>query len=164
MEMGATPTSSVGSRKSPSPLHMDLSDLPPLVTPSPPTNTLLLTNLQNPQIFAAPNLQTIRQEINKSALIHTFSPLKSFRRIIVSFHTIDDAILVRKLLDYSPIMGERVRVYYGEPTPINPVDQHLAAPESQKLFFISPPPSPPHGWQMRNEEPPNKAMQWRRPT
>lgn len=55
-------------------------------------------------------------------------------------------------------MGERVRVYFGEHTPIEPVDQHLHAPDSQKLFFISPPPSPPMGWEMRNEEPPNKQV------
>ena len=55
-------------------------------------------------------------------------------------------------------MGERVRIYFGEPTPIDPVDQHLHLPESGKLFFISPPPSPPHGWTMRNEDPPNKAV------
>jgi len=34
----------------------------------------------------------------------------------------------------------------------------LAAPESKKLFFISPPPSPPHGWELRNEEPPNTVV------
>lgn len=55
-------------------------------------------------------------------------------------------------------MGDRVRIYFGEATPIEPVDQHLHAPKSQKLFFISPPPSPPHGWEMRNEGPPNKEV------
>ena len=55
-------------------------------------------------------------------------------------------------------MGDRVRIYFGEPTPIEPIDQHLHAPKSSKLFFISPPPSPPHGWEMRNEEPPNKEV------
>lgn len=62
------------------------------------------------------------------------------------------------MLDGEAIMGERVRVYFGEPTPIRPVDQHLHAPESQKLFFISPPPSPPHGWEVKNEGPPNKQV------
>lgn len=37
-------------------------------------------------------------------------------------------------------------------------DQHLKAPHSGKLFFISPPPSPPHGWESREEEPPNKEV------
>lgn len=55
-------------------------------------------------------------------------------------------------------MGCRIRVYFGEPTPLEPTDQHLQAPTSQKLFFISPPPSPPAGWEMRNEEPPNKDV------
>ena len=52
-------------------------------------------------------------------------------------------------------MGDRIRVYFGEHTPVEPVDQHLHAPESKKLFFISPPPSPPHGWEVKDEEPPN---------
>lgn len=55
-------------------------------------------------------------------------------------------------------MGERVRVYFGEHTPLQPVDQHLQAPESKKLFFISPPPSPPHGWESKNEDPPNAVI------
>jgi len=55
-------------------------------------------------------------------------------------------------------MGCRIRVFFGEPTNLNPTDRHLQAPKSDKLFFISPPPSPPHGWEMRNEEPPNKEV------
>ena len=56
-------------------------------------------------------------------------------------------------------MGERVRVYFGEPTPLTePLHKHLQAPRSDKMFFISPPPSPPHGWQMRDEDPPNKEV------
>ena len=55
-------------------------------------------------------------------------------------------------------MKDRVRVYFGEATPIEPVDQHLHAPQSQKMFFISPPPSPPFGWEMKNEGPPNKEV------
>lgn len=55
-------------------------------------------------------------------------------------------------------MDCRMRVYFGAHTDISPKDQHLQAPQSNKLFFISPPPSPPHGWEMRNEEPPNKEV------
>jgi hypothetical protein len=139
-------------------LQLDLSDLPPLITPSPPSNTLLLTNLQNIEIFAPPTLQTIRDLLSQHAPLHSFSPLKSMRRIIVSFPTTEHAIELRKLLDGTELMGCPVRVYFGAPTPIEIRDQHLAAPESQKLFFISPPPSPPHGWMVRNEDPPNKAV------
>lgn len=55
-------------------------------------------------------------------------------------------------------MGERVRVYFGQPTPIAPKDEHLSLPDAGKLFFISPPPSPPHGWEMKLEDAPNKQV------
>ena len=138
-------------------MHIDLSTLPPLTMPSPPSNTLLITNLSDPAIFAQPTLQTIRTLISQHAPLHSFSPLKSFRRIIVSFETVDQAIAIRQLVDGTAILGCRARVYFGEPTPIHVGDVHLAAPAAQKLFFISPPPSPPLGWEMRNEGPPNKA-------
>lgn len=80
------------------------------------------------------------------------------RRIIVSFYTVEDATLIRKTLDGETIMDCRVRIYFGADTKIDPQDQHLKAPHADKQFFISPPPSPPHGWEMRNEDPPNKEV------
>lgn len=55
-------------------------------------------------------------------------------------------------------MGFRIRVYFGLDTPLNPSDQHLALPKSDRLFFISPPPSPPMGWEMKEEDAPNKIV------
>ena len=55
-------------------------------------------------------------------------------------------------------MGCRIRVYFGLNTPLNPSDQHLPLPKSDKLFFISPPPSPPMGWEMRDEDAPNTIV------
>jgi hypothetical protein len=139
-------------------LSIDLSDLPALSQPSPPSNTLLITNLQSLEIFTSAVLENITQAINDQARIHTFAPLKSFRRIVVSFYTIEDAVKVRQLLDGENVLGNRVRVYFGQNTRVDIGDQHLQAPKSQKLFFISPPPSPPMGWEMRNEDPPNKEV------
>lgn len=145
-------------RRSPG-LSIDMSDLPPLIKPSPPTNTLLITNLESKEIFQANVLDSIQTAINAQALIHSFSPLKSFRRIIVSFYSVEDATKVRQLLDGETVLGNRVRVYFGQTTPIAPAaDRHLQAPQSRKLFFISPPPSPPMGWEMRDEQPPNQEV------
>lgn len=56
-----------------------------------------------------------------------------------------------------------MKIYFGEPTPLvgqyasNAPDLHLQAPSLGKLMFISPPPSPPCGWEIREEDPPNKT-------
>ncbi|TDZ23397.1 Calcipressin-2 [Colletotrichum sidae] len=160
MESPKLDTRPIFSRRSSSSmsLSLDLSSLPPLVPPTPPSNTLLVTNLNDTNIFRPDNLQTIRELITKTAQIHSFAPLKSFRRIVVSFFSEDDAIAVRRIWDNEAIMGERVRVYFGQPTPVEVTDRHLALPDAGKLFFISPPPSPPHGWEMKLEDAPNKLV------
>jgi hypothetical protein len=156
--MTLSPSPALKRRHSPS-LSLDLSNIPQLSQPSPPSNTLLITNLAAPEIFTAANLESIQRAINEHAPTHTFSPLKSFRRIIVSFYTVDDAVAIRQVLDGESVLGHRVRVYFGGNTKVDLTeDQHLQAPKSQRLFFISPPPSPPVGWEMRNEEPPNKEV------
>lgn len=169
MSGASSPTSSLGSPSRPifarrpssnGSLSLDLSSLPPLQQPSPPSNTLLITNLDNVDIFRPDNLQTIRALIEKTAPIHTWSPLKSFRRIVVSFYDEQAAIDVRQVWDHETIMGQRTRVYFGQTTPLNQdaKDQHLELPDAGKLFFISPPPSPPHGWEQKLEDAPNTMV------
>jgi hypothetical protein len=158
MSGSSSPISSRRSSRARTPLSIDLSVIPPLQLPTPPSNTLLITNLQDPSIFRPDNLQTIRDLINTSAPIHSFAPLKSFRRIIVSFFDEDSAIRIRQILDGEAIMGEQVKVYFGKQTEIQQKDEHLNLPDAGKLFFISPPPSPPHGWEMKLEDAPNKMV------
>ena len=58
------------------------------------------------------------------------------------------------------MLGARVRVYFGAMTKVDEAEEerYLKTPKSGKLFFISPPPSPPMGWEMRDEAPPNKEV------
>ena len=159
-----------GAERSASPrkagLRLDLSALPPSAQPSPPSNTLLITDLHDLRLFQSPAIDTLKDQISATAPLNSFSPLPSFRRIVCSFTTIDDAIKIRQLLDGDALLGNkkvRARVYFGEPTPVETVEEArkrklLEAPHSEKLFFISPPPSPPHGWILRNEDPPNKEV------
>ncbi|KAL8943372.1 MAG: hypothetical protein Q9211_001011 [Gyalolechia sp. 1 TL-2023] len=152
------PSSPSSNPESKRPLSLDLSTIPPLTSPSPPSNTLLITNLLDPAIFHPTSLLQIRTLISNQTPLHSFSALKSFRRIIASFYTISDAITIHNVLSSTLIMSSRPRVYFGKPTPIEVMDQHLHAPQSQKMFFISPPPSPPFGWEVREEGPPNKEV------
>ncbi|KAF2400238.1 Calcipressin, partial [Trichodelitschia bisporula] len=147
------------SSGSSSPLTLDMSNLPQLITPAPPSNTLLITNLDNIAIFDTLTLESIREAIGQHATIVSWAPLKSFRRIIAVFANTEHATAARQKLDGEYILGSRARVYFGTHTEIRmPDEQHLKLPKADKLFFISPPPSPPHGWELRNEEPPNKAV------
>lgn len=152
----ASRSSSSASRKSN--LTLDLSDLPPLIQPTPPSNTLLFTNLDNIETFSPESLALIRETISRTAPIHTFAPLKSFRRIFVSFFDEDSAIKVRQVCDGEVIHGDRLKIYFGRTTPLHAANEKLALPDAGKLFFISPPPSPPHAWESRLEDAPNKLV------
>ncbi len=80
-------------------------------------------------------------------------------RIIVSFPTENDAIKVRQEIDGTAFLSHSVaKCYFGEPTPIDNNTKYLDRPDAGRLFFISPPPSPPVGWEMRHEDPPNKEV------
>ncbi|KAL5345830.1 hypothetical protein V496_09223 [Pseudogymnoascus sp. VKM F-4515 (FW-2607)] len=158
MATQSSPESSRASSRTRTPLSLDISAVPPLQQPTPPSNTLIITNLNDLEIFRPDNLQTIRELINSSAPIHSWAPLKSFRRIIVSFFEEESAIRIRQILDGELIMGECVKVYFGQPTSIETKDEHLPLPDAGKLFFISPPPSPPHGWEVKLEDAPNKLV------
>ncbi|KAL2395807.1 hypothetical protein ABEF95_000681 [Exophiala dermatitidis] len=155
---GSSPVS-LSRKRSHSPLSLDLSSLPPLSQPSPPSNTLLITRLDDPKIFHPASLATIRQHINEIAPLNSFSPLKSLHRIICSFYDVDGAIRVRQEFDGAAVLGTTVaKCYFGEPTPIGDEKKYLDKPDAGRLFFISPPPSPPVGWEMKHEDPPNKEV------
>jgi hypothetical protein len=66
---------------------------------------------------------------------------------------------MKNILDGEPFMGQAVKVYFGQNTAIEEAkDTHLSLPDAGKLFLISPPPSPPHGWEVKMEDAPNKLV------
>lgn len=81
------------------------------------------------------------------------------QRIIVSFYSEQDCIKVRQEIDGSAFTPSVIcKCYFGEPTPIDNEKKYLERPDAGKLFFISPPPSPPVGWESKMEDPPNKEV------
>lgn len=77
----------------------------------------------------------------------------------MSFYSEQDCIKVRKEIDGSAFTPSAIcKCYFGEPTPIDNETKYLERPDAGKLFFISPPPSPPVGWESRAEDPPNKEV------
>merc|ERR1712072_1583875 len=132
MEISTPPTNphSPSKRRHSPNMSIDLSDLPPLSQPTPPSNTLLITNLQALEIFTASNLESIQRAINEHAPIYSFAPLKSFRRIVCSFFSLDDAINIRRVLDGETVLGSRIRVYFGAETKIDMEDQPCRPPRA----------------------------------
>ncbi|KAJ5189581.1 Calcipressin [Penicillium cf. griseofulvum] len=148
-------TSSAPSSSRPS-LSLDIANMPALSQPTPPSNTLLITNLHDLLVFQPPALEEIRNQITAVAPLNSFSPSP---RCAASYAP---STTIRKLLDGKRLLNRDVypRIYFGEPTAIldGGRPKLLEAPQVSKMFFISPPPSPPHGWIVRNEDPPNKEV------
>ncbi|EJD48716.1 Calcipressin-domain-containing protein [Auricularia subglabra TFB-10046 SS5] len=142
----------------------------PQATATTSTNTLIITQLPA-ECFELAYLQALRDVFARHGEIHTWAPIRVFRRAIVTFWRPDDADRAKRDLDaiWLPTNPpQQIRVYRGVNTPIvrrsqpasptdpnNPDPFHLAPPRLEKNFLISPPGSPPVGWEQAVEDPPN---------
>ncbi|KAI0792641.1 Calcipressin [Abortiporus biennis] len=156
-------------------LHISVPSTPPeLVESSIPTspvrtNTLVVTQLP-PPFFEPVVLDALRDHFASYGEIHTWAPLKAFARAILVYYSEDDAELAKESCD-SLVLGSitdlpetTIRVFRADPTPIADYDEHhpdksnsrfLRPPDIEKNFLISPPGSPPVGWEQIREDPPN---------
>ncbi|XP_075238937.1 uncharacterized protein LOC142334629 isoform X1 [Convolutriloba macropyga] len=88
----------------------------------------------------------------------SFNYLKSFRRVRVNFPIGFNAICAKIELHQSVICGSLTNVYLADqPLPNVSDSEFLSVPKSDKMFLISPPPSPPVGWEACYEDPPHPA-------
>ncbi|KAF8528147.1 Calcipressin [Hysterangium stoloniferum] len=146
---------------------------PPRVSSPEPTNTLILASLP-PSFFHPSILNILRGYFAEFGDLHTFAPLRAFGRAIIVYYendaaeegklNLDDLLTDRSLYSAKVVL----RVYRAGPTPIPVHDDysdpnaphrkdpyHLAPPSTEKNFLISPPGSPPVGWEQMKEDPPN---------
>ena len=168
-------------RASPSPPSLTSNSGPP--TPK-RTNTLVITQLPE-TFFEAVVLDALRDHFTTYGPVYAWAPLRSFYRIIVVYHSEDDAEHAKDSCDrlivgsvdnryvsvgpstfvhlahgiHSPAVV--LRVYRADPTTIltpsgsGEGNIYLRPPKHEKNFLISPPGSPPVGWEPIVEEPPN---------
>ncbi|CAE6436624.1 unnamed protein product [Rhizoctonia solani] len=134
---------------------------PPSAEPQ-ATNTLIIPSL--PASFFDPLvLQALRDLFGSYGHLHTWAPLRGLARIILVYwddQSAEDAKIGTDGLSLghdSQGPGFVLRVFRGAPTPTrNPQPSMLAVPALEKNFLISPPGSPPVGWEPAVEDPPNK--------
>ncbi|KAG0241553.1 Calcipressin-domain-containing protein [Mortierella sp. GBAus27b] len=126
-------------------------------SPTLPTNTLTLTNLDNHH-FEQPFLASLRAHTESFGQVCFFSPIKSFHRVFVVYHSVFDAQRAKALLHNSCFQGTTLRVYFGQHTEltIDPERHYLHLPgqiqaNAEKSGLLSPPGSPPVGY-MDDEE------------
>ncbi|WVO20336.1 uncharacterized protein IAS62_001630 [Cryptococcus decagattii] len=136
-----------------------------------PTNTLALL-LPHPTLFAPPVLDLLRAHYAHFGRIAHWAPVKCFGRVIVVFETEEEAEHAKRQGDWLrldvPVGGDEdvdadrllLRLHYLAPSTLNPdpATTHLAPPPLSHNFLISPPGSPPEGWEPALEEAPNRTI------
>ncbi|KAI0628789.1 Calcipressin-domain-containing protein [Trametes polyzona] len=129
------------------------------------TNTLVITRVP-PRFFEPLFQEALRSHFATYGPLHTWAPIKGFARIIMVYYSEEDAEIAKESND-GLVLGEMhdhpevvLRVYRADPTPIETSEQqehnhYLRPPANEKNFLISPPGSPPVGWEQIREDPPN---------
>ncbi|KIJ31818.1 hypothetical protein M422DRAFT_185393 [Sphaerobolus stellatus SS14] len=123
------------------------------------TNTVILAYV--PQSFFHPQvMDIINREFARHGELHSFVPLPSLGRVLIVYYENNSAEDAKQDLDGFQFGTGKdtvtLRVYRAVPTPTSPTeDNYLAPPAVTKNFLISPPGSPPVGWEQIREEPPN---------
>ncbi|KAG9061817.1 hypothetical protein KI688_006968 [Linnemannia hyalina] len=126
-----------------------------------PTNTLILTNLESHH-FSPSTLATLRTQAESFGKVCFYSPIKSFHRIFVVYHSIDHSQSARLALHSNSTIledGTVLRVYFGQHTEltIDPKKYYLQMPSDEDTTdastgMVSPPGSPPLGHSDESED------------
>ncbi|KAK3825803.1 MAG: Calcipressin-domain-containing protein [Benniella sp.] len=121
-------------------------------SPTVPTNTLTFTNLENHHFEQASFLANLRAQTETFGQLCFFSPIKSFHRVFVVYHSVFDAQRAKALLHNTRFQDTTLRVYFGQHTELNvdPEKYYLSLPgqiqaSTDKSGLLSPPGSPPVG-------------------
>ncbi|SPO20096.1 uncharacterized protein UTRI_00491_B [Ustilago trichophora] len=158
--------------ETPSLIHGDASAQNLRTDTAAATNTLILSNL--PVEFFSPHICSLLLSLlNTYGPMVRWTPLPSVGRAVVVFEDSQGAAMAKAGLDHlvlpfedSDVQGvERasdeddgtiLRAIFGPMTDPATEPETLAVPTTDKNFLISPPGSPPVGWEPIREDPPNR--------
>ncbi|XP_014216164.1 protein sarah [Copidosoma floridanum] len=117
--------------------------------------SVIVTNV-DPRVFKSDDLkEDIEKLFNQFGQDATFQYFRSFRRMRVNYSSPSAAAQARIQLHQTRFGETDINCYFAQPvTPIDIEDQFLQPPAPHKQFLISPPASPPLGWEPREENEP----------
>ncbi|XP_053631556.1 calcipressin-1 [Cherax quadricarinatus] len=122
-----------------------------------PSTSIIVTNLLAPT-FDDPHerdiFESLFHDIDETV---TFQYFKSFRRVRVNFASHAQATQARDKLHMTEFSGEIIKCYFTQPIILGSNREggpHLQPPKREKQFLISPPASPPVGWEPIEEAEP----------
>ncbi|XP_053686984.1 protein sarah [Sabethes cyaneus] len=115
--------------------------------------SIIVTNIHS-EVFASEELKARMEELFKTfSDTATFQWLKSFRRLRVNYDSAIAAANARIQLHQYPFGKSIITCYLAQPvTPVS--NPNLKPPKPFKQFLISPPASPPAGWEPAEENEP----------
>ncbi|XP_017479713.1 PREDICTED: protein sarah-like [Rhagoletis zephyria] len=117
--------------------------------------SLIITNIDS-RVFQVGTEERAQFEETFRAVDSTaiFLYFRSFRRARVDFAASVHATKARILCNQRRIGEEAINVYYAEIAEVPQENRHLRPPALEKQFLISPPASPPEGWEPVEEAQP----------
>ncbi|CAF0951500.1 unnamed protein product [Brachionus calyciflorus] len=83
-----------------------------------------------------------------------FFYFRIFKRCLIQFEHPINAILARFELDDYLFLNDKLRIFLTKPITLKNSRPFLELPKNDKTFLISPPSSPPVGWEQTHEDPP----------
>lgn len=127
----------------------DLSDLP---------SSLIVTNVPR-VVFSEPSEKKAFESLFCSSELGyapTFQYFKSFKRVRVNYERPEHATIARLYCDNLLFRGSTLKCYFAQLSEGSEEDTnaHLRLPPLEKQFLISPPASPPVGWNQEKEKEP----------
>jgi len=100
-----------------------------------------------------------KEKVSFEEMFRTIGPaefvyLPSFRRVRISYETPEEAAKARIYLPQPSNNGQNMKLYFAQVQPAKDNINSLLPPVQDKQFLISPPASPPVGWEQNKENEP----------
>ncbi|KAI9295773.1 hypothetical protein K502DRAFT_324172 [Neoconidiobolus thromboides FSU 785] len=132
------------------------------------TNCIVIS-CDDSNLFQQENLDQLKIILEREGRIKSYCPIKKLRRIIIIFEEMEDEEEMEEERIYGDIAKEIKRKYHLQKFDSYLIKVYLLEPilnkslrknylnvmNSERLFLISPPNSPPSGWLSSSEDAPN---------